>query len=538
VSSPLLQMVGIDKSFSGTRVLRQVSLTLSAGETLGLVGENGAGKSTLMNILGGNLAPDSGHMLLVGEPFAPRNPQEATSRGVAFVHQELNLFPNLRIADNLFLNSFPIRRGSAFLENRTVEGNGTSRSRQPSPARLKPPPGLAWIDHQQARVQSRLLLEQVGLAVSPDASVETLSAGERQLVEIAKALSVDAKVLILDEPTSSLTAREAEHLYQLLRSLQAGGLSMIYISHQLSEVFRLCERTMVLRDGEVVRAEPTRDLTLNQVVTAMVGRSISQMFPVRTVKPSLETILAVKALSQPGVAKDITFDLHRREVLGIAGLMGSGRSELARMLFGLDAFQRGQILLNGQDVVRPSPRRSIRRGLAFVTEDRREEGLCLEASIAENMVLVSLPTLARGLLARIDGRQQRQSVAAMRQATRLSSSAHDEQPVKTLSGGNQQKVVLAKWLLSRPAVLILDEPTRGIDVGAKVELYHLINELAAQGAGVLIISSELEELIGLCDRILVMRSGRIRDELSRPQFDRERILRSALGGVATLAGVG
>ena len=492
----------IRKSFSGIAVLKEVTFELSPGQTLGLVGENGAGKSTLMNILGGNLLPDSGRMLLDGQAYTPSNPQDAAKCGLALVHQELNLFSNLSIAENLFLRAFPTR---GWL-------------------------GLGTIRREAMFARSRDLLTQVGLSLSPDTLVEKLSAGERQLVEIAKALSIEARIILLDEPTTSLSAQDTERLMGLMRRLRARGMSMIYISHNLADVLRVSDGLVVLRDGAVVASGPRTDFTMDQVVSAMVGRNIRQMFPPRAGRPSTEPTLEVQGVNQPGMVHEINFTLNRGEILGIAGLMGSGRSELARILFGLDPMQGGSIRLDGQPVEHLSPRQRIQLGLAFVTEDRHREGLCLEASIAENMALVSLPRFARNGFRWIDRTALSSSVQKMRDAVHLTRSAANEHPVKTLSGGNQQKVVLGKWLLARPGVFILDEPTRGIDVGAKVEVYDLINQLADDLAGIIVISSEIEELIGIADRILVMSQGRIRDEMRRSEFDRERILRSALHG--------
>jgi ribose transport system ATP-binding protein len=493
-----IQFEQISKSFSGVPVLKAVSFAVPAGSTVGLVGENGAGKSTLMNILGGNLRPDSGRMWRNGASYLPRDPLDAVRHGVAFIHQELNLFPNLSIAENIFLTDFP---------------------------RISP---LGLIDRAAMRTRAQALLEQVGLSLPADTAVEHLSAGERQLVEIAKALSVAAQVIILDEPTSSLSAREAERLFALLARLRTRGVSMIYISHALSEVQRLCDELVVLRDGEVVGKGRKDEFSIDRLISLMVGRNLSQLYPARTGRPSGEAVLQVQAVSQPGIVHDISFALHRGEVLGISGLMGAGRSELARILFGLDPAAQGRILLQGQPVGRASPKERIKRGLALVTENRREEGLCLEASIADNIGLVSLRNHAATPLKLLNMEGLRRAVAGIRHAVRLTAGVPDRQPVKLLSGGNQQKVVLAKWLLANPAVLILDQPTRGIDVGAKFEVYRLINEMADRGAGLLLISSELEELIGLCDRILVMSRGEIRDCLARPEFDRERILRAAL----------
>jgi ribose transport system ATP-binding protein len=495
----MIEFANIDKSFSGVRVLKDVSFALPTGHTLGLVGENGAGKSTLMNILGGNHQPDAGQMRLEGQPYAPRHPTDATRHGVAFIHQELNLFPNLSIAENIFLTDFP----------RTA--------------------GLPWIDQRSLRARTADLLTQVGLNLPPETLVERLSAGERQLVEIAKALSIDARLIILDEPTTSLSARETERLFALMRRLRERGLAMIYISHILGDVLRNCDDIVLLRDGEVVGSGPANEFTSDRMISLMVGRNLNRLYPTRRSHPSAPPVLEVNSLSQPHVVHNIGFSLHRGEVLGISGLMGAGRSELARILFGLDPHTSGEIRLDGKPLGQSPPLDRIQRGLAFLTEDRRAEGLCLEASIADNIALVSLRQHARTPFRLLDSSRWRESIRAMREAVRLTAQASDAQPVKTLSGGSQQKVVLAKWLLARPGVLILDEPTRGIDVGAKFEVYQLIHELADKGAGVLVISSEIEELTGICDRVLVMSKGEISGEFGREEFDREKILGTALG---------
>jgi len=494
----LLSIRAVDKSFSGVRVLRNVSFALLPGHTLGLVGENGAGKSTLMNILGGNHQPDAGQMRFDGQPYAPRNPTDATRRGVAFIHQELNLFPNLSIAENIFLTDFPKMAG------------------------------LPWLDQRSLRAKTVDLLTQVGLNLSPETLIERLSSGERQLVEIAKALSIDARLIILDEPTTSLSARETDSLFALMRRLRERGLAMIYISHILGDVLSLCDDLLVLRDGEVVGSGPANEFTSERMISLMVGRSLNQLYPTRRGERSTKPVLEVNSLSQPHVIHEIGFTLHRGEVLGVSGLMGAGRSELARILFGLDPHTSGEIRLDGYPLGHSPPLNRIQRGLAFLTEDRRAEGLCLEASIADNIALVSLRQDARTPFRLLDTSRWRESIRTIREAVRLTGKAGDAQPVKTLSGGNQQKVVLAKWLLAKPSVLILDEPTRGIDVGAKFEVYQLIHELADKGAGVLVISSEIEELTGICDRILVMNRGEITGEFQREEFDRERILAAAL----------
>ncbi len=494
----MIEFKDIGKSFFGVPVLKGVSFAVPPGQTVGLVGENGAGKSTLMNILGGNLRPESGTMFLAGQPYAPRTPRDAEAAQVAFIHQELNLFPNLSIAENIFLRGFPRASGLPFIARRTM--------------------------HER----TRRLLEEIQLARPPETLVEQLSAGERQLVEIAKALALDARLIIFDEPTTSLTARETDRLFAIMRRLRERGIAMLYISHNLNHVQQLCAAIVVLRDGQVVGAGPTAELPVERLIQLMVGRTINQFFPPRATQPGTEVALDVEDVSQPSIVRQISLQVRRGEIVGLSGLMGSGRSELARILFGLDPCARGEIRLNRKSLNGLSPRERIQHGLAFLTEDRRAEGLCPEAAIAENVTLVALAQFARGMLRTVDRAQCRDQVARMRREVQLTASARDEQPVKTLSGGNQQKVVLAKWLLNQPQVFILDEPTRGIDVGAKHEVYRLINELAGRGAGVLMISSEVEELIGMCDRILVMSRGEIRDTVTVGEFNRERILRAAL----------
>lgn len=495
MDNPLLEMRGIGKSFSGVSVLRDVDLALRGGHALGLVGENGAGKSTLMNILGGVLEPDSGHMTIAGAPHAPSDPAEARRRGIAFIHQELNLFPNLSIAENLFLPRFPGRAGV--------------------------------IDRGASRRQAREALAAVSLDRHPGTLVEALSPGERQLVEIARALTIEARVVILDEPTTSLTAHEAERLFALIGRLKSRGMGIIYISHNLEDVQAHCDDIAVLRDGQLVGAGPAADFDTDRLIHLMVGRSLGQLFPERSAPPTTEVVLAARDLTRRGVVEGITFSLRRGEVLGLAGLMGSGRTELLRVLFGLDQAEGGSIHLAGEPIDRGSPRDRIRRGMAFLTEDRRDEGLMMSGSVAENIALAALPTFAGAGLGLVDGRRVASAVDEVSRAVQL-RAAGPAQPVRRLSGGNQQKVVLARWLLTRPSVLLLDEPTRGVDVGSKQEIYRLIVELAQVGAGVLVASSELEELLGLCDRILVVSRGTIRAAFDRADFDREAILRAAL----------
>ncbi len=476
---PLLECSGLSKSFSGVPVLRGVSLAVEPGEVLGLVGENGAGKSTLMNIVGGVVPAGEGAMRWNGEPYQPREPRDATRRGIAFVHQELNLFPNLSITDNFFLSEY---RG--------------------------------WmIDRAGAARRAREMLAQVDLDIDPATPVERLSQGERQLVEIARALGARARLIIFDEPTTSLGPADAERLLATVERLAASGLGVIYISHALEEVLRLCRNIVVLRDGEVAARGARGQFDRGRLIAAMIGRTIEQIYPSHPDRPPGEVVLEARRLSQPGIVHDISFALRRGEIVGISGLMGSGRSELARILFGLDPCARGEIELNGRRIERLSTRRRIRLGMAFVTESRRDDGLFLEEPVEPNLRIV-FPMQAK--------------LEALIAGLRLRCANTDRQPVKQLSGGNQQKVALGKWLVRQPEVLILDEPTRGIDVGARHEIYRAMNELAAAGVALLVISSELEELTGMCDRILVMRKGEIRAEFPCAEFRRERILEAAV----------
>jgi len=497
----ILHFANVCKSFSGTTVLKDVSFSLRRGHVLGLLGENGAGKSTLMNILGGVLPHEGGELRLNGEIYKPEGPRDASENGIAFIHQELNLFVNLSIAENLFITRFPGKR----------------------------PFGIPTLDGHRMRERSVELLKAVGLDVPPDTPVELLPQGERQLVEIAKALSIDAKVIIFDEPTTSLTKRETERLFGLIERLREDGISMIYISHILEDVYRLCDDLVVLRDGAVVGSGTPETMEVRETIRLMVGREIEQLHPEREHRVG-EEVLEVRSLSQRGVVHDINFSLCEGEVVGVFGMMGSGRTELARILFGVDPFEGGEILYKGERVSHFSPSSSIRRGMAFLTEDRRDEGLLMDKSIATNVSVVALPTFTSRLLHFVDRKSVREKVRRIVETLRIASRDPLEQPVRTLSGGNQQKVVIGKWLVNEPNVFIADEPTRGVDVGAKYEVYRTINDLADGGAAVLLISSELEELLGMCDRILVMQAGEILSVLERGSFDRERILESALGG--------
>ncbi|MEJ2704760.1 MAG: sugar ABC transporter ATP-binding protein [Sedimentisphaerales bacterium] len=496
-----LELDGVGKSFFGVPALNKVTLSIEEGHTLGLIGENGAGKSTLMNILGGVIAPNEGRIRLFGQEHRPVCPAEAARAGVAFIHQELNLFANLSIADNLFIDGFPRLGRSPFINKRC------------------------------ARRQAKEFLSAVNLDISPATPVELLTPGERQLVEIARALGRDSRVLIFDEPATSLTARERKRLSGIIGRLQEQGRTIIYISHILEDVLRVSDTIAVLRDGRLVSTGPCGKYTVDRMISDMVGRRIDGMYPARRTRPGVAAVLKVEGLTQPGIVRDISFELREKEILGVFGLMGSGRSEMARIIFGLDRCNSGRIVVGASDVTGASPRANIRNGLAFVTENRRTEGLLMEATVMDNLDLLTLQKSSKfGRGAIVDGSRTSELADGMAAKLRITGGPIRKQRAKNLSGGNQQKVVIGKWLLADPKVLVLDEPTRGIDVGAKYEIYGIINTLAEAGAGILYICSELEELVGLCDRILVMSRGEIRAEFHRGDYDQEAILQAAFSG--------
>ncbi len=501
MSEPVLLFEHISKSFFGARALHDVTLAVQPGCVVGLIGENGAGKSTLMNIFGGVLQPDEGRMCLRGRPYRPAGPADATAAGIAFIHQELNLFGNLSIADNLFIDGFP-RIGRTPL-----------------------------IHRRQAMQRAEEALAAVDLNVSPKTRIDRLTPGHKQLVEIAKALHRGARIIIFDEPTTSLTSRETHRLFSLIERLRRDGCTILYISHALADVLQLADEIVVLRDGQVVQTGPKEQFDIDTMIGAMVGRRIDQLYPTRRNAPGDRVLMSVCRVTEPGVVKDISFDLHAGEVLGLFGLMGSGRTEVARILFGLDCFQSGTITTGGPSRRRRSVRASVDGGMAFVTEDRREEGLLMEASVTDNMALVALPRYRRRrLLGTFNQRALRRTVDEMVGTLKVKCVDPRTDAVKNLSGGNQQKAVIGKWLLAEPVIGIMDEPTRGIDIAAKYEVYSIINDLADRGAGVLCISSELEELTGICDSLLVMSRGRICGRFRRSEFDEERILAAAFEG--------
>ena len=476
MSEYVLQLEHIAKSFFGIAALKDVSFGLEKGELLSLIGENGAGKSTLMNIVGGVLKADSGKLYLNGDPYEPQKPSDAAKAGIAFIHQELNLFTNLSIIDNMYIDSYP---------------------------RI---PGTPLIRKSAVADKVKEVLSSVDLDVPPETIVEKLSPGERQLVEIAKALSSDPQIFIFDEPTTSLTARETRKLFDIIERLLKEGKSIIYISHILADVQRLSDHIIVLRDGMITDRDKKENYTVNRMISSMIGREIDQLYPEKTNRPAKEPVLELKDISQKGITHKVSMKVYKGEVVGMFGLMGSGRSELARIVYGLDPYEEGKIFIHGREIRKISPRLAIKNKVAFVTENRREEGLFMDFTIRDNLSLVSVPEKARTKLKIVDDSSVKQSTQDM---------------VET------QKVVIGKWLLGSPDLLIVDEPTRGIDVGAKFEVYSIINKLASEGKGIWVISSELEELMGICDRIIIMGNGEVRGELKREEFDKEVIMKAA-----------
>ncbi len=492
----LLSFEALRKEYFGVPALRDLTLDIRRGEVVGVIGENGAGKSTLMNMIGGVVAPTSGEMRWLGEPYHPRMPSDATARGVAFIHQELNLFTNLTIAENIFVDDFPARFG--------------------------------MIDRAAMRQRTAELLSQLALEVAPDTSVDSLAPGERQLVEIAKALHRDAELIIFDEPTTSLTPRETAKLFETIERLRADGKTILFISHILGDVKRLSDTVVVLRDGQLVAQEPAAGFDVPDMITAMIGRALGGLYPDRTAAPRDEIAFSAKALSQPGILEDVSFDIRAGEILGLFGLMGSGRSEMARIIFGLDPLEEGALTLKNQPLT-GGVRDRIARGVAFVTEDRRAEGLLMDAPIAENLSLVSIEEFGRAPLALLDHARLDHRTEQLKTDMIIKAGDIKTQPARALSGGNQQKVVIGKWLMRHSDLFILDEPTRGVDVGAKFEIYALADRLAAAGSSVLFISSELEELMGMCDRIMVMNRGEVMGMFDRADFSERAILAMAFG---------
>lgn len=490
-----LQLHGIKKGFFGVEVLHSISFDVRQGEVYGLCGENGAGKSTLMNVIGGIYQPEAGSMEILGKPYKPSNARDARIAGISFIHQELNLFSNLSVAENLFIEE-PLKNGSGAL------------------------------DFKRMYEEAEKHLNALGIHQDPKVIVDTLPMGVQQTVEIAKALLSEAKIILFDEPTTSLSTKEKEQLFEIIRQLKAEGRAIIYISHILEDVFELCDRISVLRDGAIIDTYDSDKVTKGELVSAMVGRKLENLYPV-VEKNIGDVLLEVKGVEALALCKNVSFRLSKGEILGIYGLMGAGRTEFARVLFGMDELVSGVIMFDGQEYPKPTPGESIKRGMAFITEDRKSEGLLLSKPVEDNIILVTLKDIANGL--GVVSRKKTEEISdEIIRDLKVKVADKKMQLASNLSGGNQQKIVIGKWLLKKPKLLIMDEPTRGVDVGAKYEIYSLIQKLAKEGSGVLVISSEIEELQGICDRILVMKNGMIAGETMKSEFDATTIMNIAL----------
>lgn len=490
----ILKVTGLKKSFGGIKVLDHISFELRKGEVHALMGENGAGKSTFMKILAGLEKPDSGEIYLDGHPFRPASVQASLQAGISMIHQELLAVPELTVAQNLFLGKEQTRLGGK------------------------------WIDSEKNNEEAARWLEKLGIGISPAAKMKSLSVAEMQMVEMAKALSNEARIIIMDEPTSALSDREAERLFGIIRELRGKGVAIIYISHKMDEIFRIADTITVFRDGRYIDSRPAEEYDATSLISVMVGRKLQDIFPQNTAEKGA-VMYSVKNLSRKPAFENISFDLHAGEILGVSGLVGAGRTEMARVLYGLDPADSGEVWLHGEPALPDSPQTAIRKGIGYVSEDRKIIGLITKLSILKNISLSSLHRYSR--YGWVNSSEEKLAVSKLVQQLRIKAGSLDQR-VETLSGGNQQKVAIAKVLMAKPKVIILDEPTRGIDIGAKIEIYHLVRQLANEGLGVILISSELPEIIGLCDRVMVLSQGRQTALLNRNQISQEEIMYHAV----------
>lgn len=488
-------MIGICKSFGANKVLGGVNLHVRPGEVHALMGENGAGKSTLMNILTGIHRADAGTIMVDGKEVTFKNNKDAEEHGIAFIHQELNIWPNLSVLENLFLMNQPKTR-------------------------------FGTIDFKKMREMAEAKCQEIGIDLPLDEIAGECSVGQQQMTEITRSLMLDAKTVIMDEPTAALTERETDRLFEVMKKLKNKGVPIIYISHRMEEVFANCDTITVMRDGQTISSRPTEETNMDQIVGDMVGRVMSEYYPARTNVPGDE-IFRVEGFTQPGVFRDISFNLRKGEILGVAGLMGAGRTEIMRAIFGVDPHESGKLYFEGKEIHIKNPRDAIRHGFGFITENRKTEGLILDFSIERNIALPSEERLAQSHV--INDKKEFDFSSEL--SKRLGVKAQDiNLPASTLSGGNQQKVVIAKWVGMHPKLLILDEPTRGIDIGAKKDIYDLMNELTAKGVSIIMVSSELPEVIGMSDRILVIHEGRAAGIVEHKDATQTRIMTLATGG--------
>lgn len=493
---PMLNMENISKTFPGVKALDKVNVTAYGGEVTALMGENGAGKSTLMKILSGVYEKDEGKIFIEGKEVNIRGIKEAEKLGVTIIHQELSVIPNLTVAQNIFLGNEKVFKFTG------------------------------KIDKKLLIERSKLFLDQIGCTVDPEALVKDINVGEKQMIEIAKALTKNSRIIIMDEPTTALTDVETKKLFKVIENLKQKGIAIIYISHRMEEIFAMCDRVAVLRDGKYAGEAKIADIDNDKLISMMVGRTIEDQFPYRKVEKG-ETILTVKNLTYSKKVKNASFKVNAGEILGVAGLMGAGRTELAKTIFGDFKSESGEIFIDGEKVSITCPRDAIEKGICYLPEDRKKEGVILGMSVAENMTLGNLQAY-ENKSKRVIKSLEKKDVDDYVKKLRIKTPS-GEQLIKNLSGGNQQKVILAKWLLLSPKVLIIDEPTRGIDVGAKKEIYELLNELKAMGKAIIMISSDLPEVLGISDRVMVMREGEISGELSRSEANQESVMKLAVG---------
>jgi rhamnose transport system ATP-binding protein len=494
--SPVLQLIGISKRFGAVQALTDVDLALFASEVHALVGENGAGKSTLVKILAGIHQPDAGRIQLNGEDLVLSGPAAARDLGIAVIHQHPNLFPDLTVAENVFVGRLPRNQ---------VRG----------------------VDWGELNRTAQRLFENFGVKQSVSVPVRGLSVADQQLVEIAKALSLDARVLVMDEPTASLSSHEVERLFTIIRQLRGRGVAILFVDHRMEEVFEIADTVSIVRDGRHVVTAPISELTPADAIRHMVGRRLETLFPKEQATIG-EIVLEVRGLARKGVFSDVSFQVRRGEILGLAGLVGAGRTEVARVLFGIDHADAGEVRVAGKHADINSPKDAMRLGIVYVPEDRHEQGLVLDFSIAANVSLPIVKRLSRYLV--VDSAQEERLAADYSKQLRVRSTGVG-QLASGLSGGNQQKVVIAKWLATKPTVLLLDEPTQGVDIGAKAEVHRIISQLAAQGMAIVLISSELLEILGMADRIVVLREGQIAAEFGGNDASQERIMAAATGHV-------
>lgn len=494
--SIMLKMEGISKSFSGVPALNNVRLHVARGEVHAVMGENGAGKSTLMKILSGLVQRDSGKIYLDDKQVEIKSPKAALDLGISMIHQELNPVRAMTVSENIFLGKEPCFRFT----------NVVNRRKQ--------------------RELTKALFREMDVPINPDKKMSALSVAEMQLVEIVKAVSYNVRIIIMDEPTSAITGREVEKLFTIIRGLKSKDIAIIYISHKMDEIFRISDTITVLRDGQYIETKPAKELDHDILVKLMVGRKINELFP-RVSSEKGEVAFEVEGLTKRGLFENINLKVRKGEIFGIAGLMGAGRTDVMETVFGLKRADAGKVKINGREVRLQSPADAIRHRLALITEDRQMKGLNLVASIRDNITLANLKNFSQfGQI--LQFRKENRAAEAEMEKLRI-KARNRGQIVKTLSGGNQQKVVLAKWLLNNPEIIILDEPTRGIDIGAKAEIYKIIAQLAEQGRTIIMISSELEEILGLCDRVMVLYHGKITAEFERKAFDQEAIIKAAMG---------